>query len=62
MCNDLKKTIHFFSQDIRIFIENVHIFLKNVCGLKKLGECLKPISEVSTNEYLDLNKAKWGPS
>ena len=46
MCNDLKKTIHFFSQDIRIFIENVHIFLKNVCGLKKLGECLKPILEV----------------
>ena len=56
MCNDLKKMYIFFLRCMVFFFffENVHIFLKDVCGLRKLGECLKPILEV--------HKAKWGPN
>ena len=63
MCNYLKKNVHIFLKIYFFFcfFENVHIFLKDVCGLKT-GGMSQTHFRGSTNEYLNPNKAKWGPN
>ena len=59
--NDLKKIVHFFLQ-IYVFLLRMYIFfLRMYVGLKTRG---MPQTHFrgSTNEYLDPNKAKWGPN